>query len=115
MDIKKGGIFPVIHGVRALALQKKLDAVNTFERIEQLVACKALDKPFANDVSEALQFMLQLRLKAALEQLAAGSLADSRIDVTKLHKLERDSLKDALLIVKQFKAVLTHHFRLAVF
>ncbi len=115
LDIKKGGIFPIIHGVRALALQKKILAVNTFERINQLVACKVLDEPFADDVSEALQFMLQLRLKAVLEKLAAGQPADSRIDVTRLHKLERDSLKDALLIVKQFKAVLTHHFRLAVF
>ena len=36
MDIKKGGIFPIVNSVRALSYEKKITAVSTFERIKEL-------------------------------------------------------------------------------
>ncbi|GAM55337.1 signal-transduction protein [Vibrio ishigakensis] len=36
IDIKKGGIFPIVHGVRTLALENGIVERNTFERIAEL-------------------------------------------------------------------------------
>ena len=37
LDIKKGGIFPIVHGIRTIAIEYRVKATNTFERIEALV------------------------------------------------------------------------------
>jgi CBS domain-containing protein len=36
LDIKKGGIFPIVHGVRSLALEYRLPQTNTVDRITAL-------------------------------------------------------------------------------
>jgi CBS domain-containing protein len=36
LDIKKGGIFPIVHGVRALALEKNITRTNTVHRLKEL-------------------------------------------------------------------------------
>ncbi len=55
IDLKKGGLFPIVHGVRALALERRIEAVNSFARIEALVAAGALEREVAEDLAEALQ------------------------------------------------------------
>ena len=36
LDVKKGGIFPIVHGVRSLAIEHGLEETNTFERLDRL-------------------------------------------------------------------------------
>ncbi|WP_054285882.1 putative nucleotidyltransferase substrate binding domain-containing protein [Gulbenkiania mobilis] len=115
LDLKKGGIFPIVHGVRALALEKGLTENNTFDRLDKLATCGALERELASDVGEALGFLLQLRLEQGLEEMAAGRAATSRVAPARLSTLERDLLKDALAVVKRFRTLLRHHFRLGNF
>lgn len=72
LDIKQGGIFPIVHGVRALCLEHGVTVNNTFERIEQLVSKKVLEQSTADNLSEALKqffkWRLAQRLSAAQQQ-----------------------------------------------
>ncbi|MGC2857036.1 putative nucleotidyltransferase substrate binding domain-containing protein [Novispirillum sp. DQ9] len=116
IDIKKGGIFPIVHGSRALALEKHLHVANTFARIDALRDAGLLDREFAADLQEALAFLLEMRLHARLRKGALdGVEADTYVRADSLSKLQHDALKDSLLIVKQFKDVVSHHFRLGAF
>lgn len=116
LDIKKGGVFPIVHGARALALEKHIQGTNTFDRIEELARQGALDRKFADDLIDALAFLLDLRLKGRLEAVALGlDDGDNFVQTRTLHKLQRDLLKDSLLLVKEFKGLLSHHFKLAAF
>ena len=36
LDIKKGGVFPIVHGIRALSLEKSINKTNTVDRIKDL-------------------------------------------------------------------------------
>ncbi|MFC3533664.1 putative nucleotidyltransferase substrate binding domain-containing protein [Vogesella facilis] len=112
LDIKKGGIFPIVHGIRALALRHGIGACNTFERLQLLAERGLLERELANDVGEALSFLLGLRLSHGLAELADGRSASNLIHPERLSTLERDLLKDALALVKRFKGYLRHHFRL---
>ena len=47
LDLKKGGIFPLMHGVRALALEQRLTETNTIQRIRRLQAMGLLDRRWA--------------------------------------------------------------------
>ena len=114
IDIKKGALFALIHGVRSLALEHKIRATNTSLRIKELNNSGFLSKEDATDLMEALEVFNTLRLHAQLEQLAKGEKIDNYISVVKMGKLERDLLKEALKTVNKFKKVVSYHFHLSV-
>ena len=111
-DLKKLGTFPIVHGVRALALQYGVDTLATTERIAALRERERLDAGLAGDLIEALHFLMGLKLKHQLAQIQGGQVADNRVRPAQLGTLERDALKDSLLIVKRFRQFLQQHFKL---
>jgi CBS domain-containing protein len=112
LDLKKAGLFPLVHGVRALALQQHVRATGTVERIEALVAAGALPADLAPDLVDSLHFLMGLKLRVGLEALELGRDDGRSVDLRRLNHLERDLLKDALAVVKRFKAHLRQRFRL---
>jgi len=111
IDIKKLGIFPVVHGVRALALQYRLRALGTVERLQALVAAGRIEERLARDLTDALHFLIGLKLANNLRQMADGRTPDNAIRLAELGTLERQALKDSLAIVRGFKQWLGRHFR----
>ncbi len=112
MDIKKMGQFPVVHGIRALSLEARIEETNTFERIRHLVQLNVIDEALGQDVAEALSYIMDLRFSANLHILESGSGTPNQVDFANLSTLERDLLKDALQVVKRFKNVIRHHFHI---
>jgi CBS domain-containing protein len=108
LDLKKAGIFPLVHGVRSMALEARLACTNTVERIEALVALGRLPMSVGADLVDSLHFLMGLQLQAGLD--APGNGRAVRVDA--LTSLQRDLLKDALAVVKRFKALLRHRFHL---
>ena len=112
LDLKKAGIFPLVHGVRSMALEARLRELGTVARIEALVASGKLAPEMGADLVESLHFFMGLKLKAGLAELALHRPVSGGVEVAKLNSLDRDLLKDTLSVVKRFKAHLRQHFRL---
>jgi CBS domain-containing protein len=112
LDIKKGGIFPVVHGVRSLALEYRVAETNTISRVQALSGRGPFSEGFTADLIEAFDFMVMLRLREQFAALDRGESYGNIIDVAHLGSFERNLLRDSLKIVKQFKSDVAHHFRL---
>lgn len=112
LDLKKEGIFPLVHGVRSLALAQRLSVTGTAERIEALVARHVIDAQLGTELTESLNFFMGLKLRAGLAELDTGRAVSGQVDVARLSTLDRDLLKDTLGAVKRFKDVLRHKFQL---
>lgn len=113
MDLKKMGIFPIVHGIRALSLQAHIRETNTFERIKVLSERGLIDAQTGKDVAEALAYLMELRLRAGLSVCDAEDREEcNRLDMSTLSTLERDLLKEALHVVKRFKGIIRFHFHL---
>ena len=112
LNLKKEGIFPVVHGVRSLALAHRLAETSTDRRIAALVAGGWLEAPLGNDLMDSLHFFMGLKLKAGLAELDTDKPVTGNVNVTSLSTLDRDLLKDTLSVVKRFKALLRHRFHL---
>ena len=112
LDIKKQGIFPLVHGVRSMALAHRVLATSTAGRIDALVAMGKLEADLGADLTQSLYFLMGLKLKAGLAELDTHQSVTGAIDAAKLSTLNRDLLKDALGVVKRFKALLRHRFHL---
>ncbi len=112
LDIKKAGIFPIVHGIRVLALENDVEVTNTFDRIEALVSRGILEKALANDLNESLSFLMRLRLDAGVEALREKRTVSNDVNTTSLSTLDKDLLKDALLVVKRFKQMINQRYHL---
>lgn len=114
INLKKEGIFPLVHGVRSLALAQGVDDTGTAGRVAALVRSGALSSETGEELVVALHYLMRLRLKAALAEQERGQPVSGAAEVAALSTLERDLLKDALGVVKRFRAQLRHRFKLGM-
>lgn len=111
IDLKKGGTFAIVHGIRTLALQYHITQTNTISRIKELNNRGLFDKKFATELIEAFDTLSGIRLKSMLRHPNTLEHANF-INPLKLEKIERDLLKDSFKVVNTFKKFLTYHFHL---
>ena len=112
LDLKKEGIFPLVHGVRSLALAHRVLETSTTGRILALVAEGKLEASMGTDLTDSLHFFMGLKLKAGLTELDTGQAVTGTVNVARLSSLDRDLLKDTLGVVKRFKTLLRQRFHL---
>lgn len=112
LDLKKCGIFPIVHGVRSLALSEHVQVTGTQARIDALVAAGRLSSHFATDLADSLHLLMGLKLKAGLAELDTAGTVSGAVRSDRLSSLERDLLKDAMAVVKRFKAIVRNQFHL---
>jgi len=112
LDLKKLGTFPIVHGVRALALQSGVHEQGTADRLARLKELQRIDEALARDLLDALHLLMGIRLTHQLQQRQQGLEASNEVRPSDLSTLEREPLHDALAIVKRFRAFLRQHFKL---
>ena len=108
IDIKKCGIFPLVHGIRALALEQRIRARSSIDRLNTLQAKEKIEAKQASKLEEAFLVLNRLRL----EQQVAGVCDGNKLDLDKLDYRRRDMLRHCLHTVKKFRQFLHHHFHL---
>jgi len=112
IDIKKTGVFPLVQGIRSLALRERIRETRTTNRIRILEQKKILESEMANELLEAFDVLNTLRLKAHLQKAQDNQKINNEIDTHKLGKIERDLLKDSFKIVNDFKKFITYTFKI---
>jgi CBS domain-containing protein len=113
LDLKKGGIFPIVHGVRSLAIEHGLLETSTDKRIARLRDLGVLKAEFTHDLSQAFRFLLMLRLDGQLAASAGAS--GTLVRPAQLSSMERQLLRDVLHVVKEFRNIVRYHFKLGTF
>jgi len=116
LDVKKAGIFPIVHGIRTMALQFRILETNTFKRIEALVEMGQMKEAHGRELAEALALFIQTRLKQQVRRIDGSEdgvdLTPNILELSSLDKMERDLLRDGMHIVKGFKKHLTLRYHL---
>ena len=112
IDLKKAGIFPLVHGIRSLALENDIfDVTSSKARLQQLVHAGVMTHNRAETLNEALEFFMARRLDIAL---ATDDKLARQVDPSTLSALERDLLKECLNVVKSFKNELRQRYQLEI-
>ena len=114
LDLKKGGIFPIVHGVRSLALEYRLPQSNTIDRILALSQRNLFQPSFGLELIEAFTYLSTLRTEAGLEKALQGLPQDNYLNPKSLNKLKRELLRDSFKVVNEFKKFITYHFKLGM-
>lgn len=112
IDIKKVAVFPIVQGIRSLALREKIRETTTVKRIKILEAKGILEKRKADELLEAFDLVNTLRLKSQLEAIHDSREINNEINITKLSKIERDLLKESFKIINEFKKFISYTFKI---
>ncbi|MEN8717661.1 MAG: putative nucleotidyltransferase substrate binding domain-containing protein [Sulfurovum sp.] len=112
IDIKKGGIFIIVHSIRTWALKHNIYNTSTLKRIKKLKEQNVFDDELAQELTVAFNYLNNLRLKSNIEKLNAHEELDNFINPQNLDTMQKDLLKDAFKIINKLKKKLDYRFKL---
>src|SRR5262245_7778493 len=116
IHIKKSGTFPIVHGIRTLAIDHGLPEVPTAKRIEGLVRQGVLGAELGSELASALSYFMHLRTRSQLRAIKAGAPeTEAIVRIGDLSTRDRDLLRDALRVVKRFREVIRNRYHLGLF
>jgi signal-transduction protein with cAMP-binding, CBS, and nucleotidyltransferase domain len=92
LDIKKA-IMPVLAFIRLYAIREKLRCTNSMERLHALTELKTIDSASHEELVQAFDLMMHLRLKFQVESISRNELPGNIIDLNRLTRMEAAMLK----------------------
>jgi signal-transduction protein with cAMP-binding, CBS, and nucleotidyltransferase domain len=96
IDLKRGGLLPLVSGARVMALGEGIEATATRARIEALRGAGRINAADAEAMLEAGETLVAAILGQQLADIAAGEQAGTRVDPRRLGARGRDDLRRAL-------------------
>ena len=107
LDLKHGGVVPVVDLGRVHAMRGQLVQVNTRARIEAAMVSGVLSTTGGADLLDAYDLIATTRLEHQAAQVRAGQGVDNHLLPATLSGLERAHLRDAFLVVQTMQSALS--------
>jgi len=114
LDIKHGGLIPIVDLARWAGMAAGIASASTLERLRAAEAAGTMESPEARTLIEAFGFIFSLRLDHQVEQLRRGQAPDDFIDPKTLNPLARSYLREAFRAVASVQANLAAELSLGV-
>lgn len=105
IDLKVGGMFPIVAGARILALRLGCTDLSSRDRWRAALGAGLIEEQDFVRLLDAHEMILGLILDQQLADLAEGQPATSLVEVRRLMALEQDRLKKALQVVRQIDLI----------
>jgi CBS domain-containing protein len=103
VDLKRGGIAPIVHLARLYALRAHRWEHSTVDRLAAASEEGTLSSEASGELAESFRFLLGLRLAHQLRALSSGERPADAVDSRVLSPRERRHLKDAFLVVRRLQ------------
>lgn len=111
VDIKKGGIIPIVGLARVYALEHGIRARGTVDRLTDAAEHPgSLSRQGSETLREAFRFLLHLRLGEQLRARRAGETVDNAVRLDDLSAIERRHLKDTFVAVSEIQDALAQRY-----
>jgi CBS domain-containing protein len=114
LDIKHGGLIPIVDLARWAGMAAGVASVSTVERLRAAEAAGTLESAQARTLMEAFGFIFSLRLDHQVEQLRRGEEPDDFIDPKTLNPLARSYLREAFRAVAAVQSGLANELALGI-
>ncbi len=110
LDLKARGTRPILDLARFLALRHGVADTSTVGRLEALQAAGKIPPDLADELTQAFEFILGLRIRNQWAKIQAGKAPDNFVDPGQLSALERSLLKEAFKAVGRAQAVVRQEY-----
>ena len=96
IDLKAGGLLPVVSGARAMALRHGIGARSTGERLRRAISAAGASVRDAESLREVHGYLLRLILEQQIADIDNGITTGNKVLVRRLGRSERSALRDSL-------------------
>jgi len=114
LDIKHGGLIPIIDLARWAGMAAGAASGSTVERLRVAEAAGTLESTDARTLIEAFSFLFSLRLDHQVEQLRRGEVPDDFIAPKTLNPLARSYLREAFRAVASVQSGLASELAMGI-
>ncbi len=109
-DMKLSGVVPVVDIARIVALESRISASNTFERLSTQIDSKVLSSSGRRDLLDAYEFISITRLEHQVKQIRRGDAPDNYLKPEELSNFERSHLRDAFSVIKTIQSAMANSY-----
>ncbi len=99
INLKRRGTAPLSDLVRVHALAVQSKALNTFERLDDIIAAGILTEGMGQNLRDAMEFISMVRIRQQANNIKAGLAPDNNVIPDNLSEFDRRNLKDAFQIL----------------
>lgn len=111
LDIKAGGLAPVVQIARLYALSAGLTEVSTLDRLDAAARAGVIGRPDAENLGEAFRFLRGLTYRHHARQITEAVPLDNHIDPSELSSADRNRLRGAFRIIAGAQGALALEYR----
>ncbi len=110
LDLKHRGIIPIVDFARVESLRYNMRDVNTHARIECLSKMGRIALKDARNLIDAIDLLLQIRIKNQYQQLRDGEQTDNFVAPDSLSDIECKHLKDAFSVISDAQHAIANRY-----
>jgi CBS domain-containing protein len=110
LNLKLNGLTPLVDAIRTLALDQRVFDTNTLDRISSLVDKESLTPAEADDLRDAFNVMMLVRVRHHIRLLSQGGVPDNYINPDELSIIQRTMLKEAFKTVDKLQGLLESRY-----
>jgi CBS domain-containing protein len=114
LDLKHGGVIPIVDLARWGAISAGVTPASTVERLRAAATAGTLSPADAQTLEDAFDLITELRLAHQVRQLRDGREPDNFVDPTVLSRLTRGHLKEAFRAVASIQKQLSTELSVGV-
>lgn len=111
INLKRRGTAPLTDLIRVHALAIGSKAVNSYERLKDIIAAGILPPGRGQDLEDALEFISAVRVRTQANDIAQGQPTGNSVEPDTLSEFERKSLRDAFLILDNAQKYLKFRYQ----
>jgi CBS domain-containing protein len=112
LNLKLNGLTPLVDAIRTLALDQHIFETNTLDRISALVDKEVLTQTEADDLKDAFNVIMLVRVRQHLSVLSQGGEPDNYVNPAELSIIQRTMLKEAFKAIDRLQKMLEIRYEL---
>lgn len=111
LNLKIKGIAPIVDILRLFSLERGVKETSTLERINALRDKHTILKDYADELEQAFEFIMLLRIQNQVEQIEAGREPDNFINPDGLSNLEKRTIKEAFNLITKLQDIIIERYK----
>jgi CBS domain-containing protein len=114
LNLKLKAIAPIVDLVRLFALEKGIPETGTLDRLRALRRLNTIVGSYGEELEQAFEFLMSLRIHHQHAQVAAGREPDNFVDPARLSALEKKTAREAFGLVAKLQGLVIERYRASI-
>ena len=114
LNLKLKAIAPIVDLARLFALEKGIPETGTLDRLRALRGLNTIVGDCGEELEQAFEFLMHLRIHHQHAQVAAGLEPDNFVDPDRLSALEKKTAREAFGLVAKLQGLVIERYRASI-